>query len=261
MTNDKAIEKVRQLLALANSSNEHEAANAAARAAEIMERHRIDASMVAEAEQREDEREEALEMNTEIRAERVHKRMPTWYWTLAWAVAQANRTKPRVVYQRDTQAVTFVGKPSNAAAARYMLDAIANDVDHLAEVFVDKISHRTRSAGKAFRLGCAVTIDNRLKRVAQETTESIRGELQAASDESGLARLQTAIAKRDDEARELDQFLRANNVKYYSGGSTSISNGAAYRAGQQAGHSVRLSGGTAALGTGARALPAGGRRG
>ena len=49
MNTAEAIEKTRKLLALANSANEHEAAAAAARAAEIMERHRITAAMVAEA--------------------------------------------------------------------------------------------------------------------------------------------------------------------------------------------------------------------
>lgn len=262
MTKTEAIEKVRKLLALANSANEHEAAAAAGRAADIMERHRLDAAMVAEAEARETDREdaEAFSMNRDTSADRTHARTPTWYWTLAWGVAEANRCKPHHVHvARGRCAVTFAGKPSDAAAARYMLDALAREVDRLAVAYVARHqgSDIARSAGKSFRLGAAAKINKRLRESMAETTEAVRGELTAAQDECGLARLDTAIARRESDERRLDAFLESNGVRYRSASRASVSNADAFRAGAKAGAGVRLSGGTAALGHGARALKAG----
>jgi hypothetical protein len=259
MTKVEAIEKVRKLLALANSANENEAAAAAGRAADIMERHRLDAAMVAEAEQCEIERDEPLDLNREIKSERLHARTPTWYWTLAWGVADANRCKPHHVYAGEGRyAVCFIGKPSDASAARYMLDALANEVDRLAVAYVARVAGRaSRSAGKSFRLGAAAKIDARLRASMRETTEAVRGELAAAHDERGLARLDIAIARRETDGKRLDAFLGANGIKYGAARSASVSNADAFRAGAKAGDGVRLSGGTAALGHGARALKAG----
>jgi hypothetical protein len=260
MNNTDAIDKVRKLLALANSANEHEAAAAAARAAEIMERYRLDAAMVAQAEQRQVEQDEAFAMNEDLRGDRTHARMPTWYWTLAWAIADANRCMLRRVWvvRGRTAAVAFAGRPSDAQAARYMLDAIANEVDRLGSEYVARLVRgSSRAAGKSFRLGCAVTISDRLGESVAQTTSAVRAELRAAGDEQGLVRLDHAIAQRTADAKRLEDFMAANGVRYRSAGSTSVSSASAFAAGQSAGQSVNLRGGTAALGTGARALGSG----
>lgn len=259
MNHDEAVTKVRKLLSLANSANENEAALAAARAAEIMERYRLDAAMVAEAEQREIEAEEPFAMNVDKAGERGHARTPTWYWALAWGCAKANRCKPHHTYRAGKYAVAFVGRPSDAGAARYMLDAIANEVDRLAVVFVSKLDAGARSAGRSFRLGAAHTIGERLKASTQETTEKVRGELAAAGDEQGLARLENALVRRTQSGRELDAFATANGVRYGAARGVSVSNAGAYAAGRTAGASVGLRGGTTSLGSGARALGAGSR--
>lgn len=200
MTKTEAIERVRHLLALANSENEHEAANAAAVAATIM-----------------------------LADVGLHR----------------------------TQQIGFIGRPSDAACAAYMLDAIANDVDQLAARHVAKAGRRARAAGKAFRLGCAHTIAHRLAAVTQQTDDTIRGELTAAGDSTALARLDTAIARRETDAKRLDAFLASNGIEYGSARAVTVSSRDSYDAGKRAGESVRLAGGSAALGTGARALPAG----
>lgn len=261
MTKTEAIEKVRKLLALANSANENEAAAAAGRAADIMERHRLDAAMVAEAEQRDVEREEAFSMNEDQPAERAHARMPAWYWALAWAIAEANRCKPRqrvAVAQGGKRAVTFAGRPSDAAAARYMLDALANETDRLGSEFVARHNaSRSRAVGKSFRLGCAAAIAERLQASVADTTSKVRAELRAAGDQQALVRLDNAIARRTHDAARLDAFMASNGVRYRSAGAATVSSAAAFAAGGAAGQSVNLRGGVASLGTGARALKAG----
>lgn len=264
MNTAEAIEKTRKLLALANSANEHEAAAAAARAAEIMERHRITAAMVADAEQCEMEREEAFAMNDDIVTDRTHARTPRWFWVLAWGVARANRCMPRHRYIMGSggrYGVTFVGRPSDAAAARYMLDAIARDVDRLGSAFVANLGKRApRAAGKSFRLGAARTISERLDASAAETASQIRGELAAAGDQQGLVRLDRALVKRADDVKRLEQWAKGEGLKYTTARAATVSNADAYQAGKTAGANVNLRGGVAALGTGVRALAAGGAK-
>lgn len=257
MTKTEAMDKVRKLLALANSANEHEAANAAARAAQIMERHRLDAAMLADAEQRQIEEDEAYERNQDIPAARAHVRMPPWYWSIAWSVAKANRCMPRSYDSAGSKRrVTFMGRPSDARAAVYMLDAIANEVDRLGREYVSRLDRGApRSAGKSFRLGAARTISQRLDASARETDTAIRGELRASGDEAGLVRLDRAIALRKSDADRLRAWAKDHGVTYRTGSGGTVSNAGAYQAGAKAGHSVRLRGGAASLGTGARALP------
>jgi hypothetical protein len=191
--------------------------------------------------------------------------MPSWYWLLAWGCAKANRCSPYTVYAGgeeqgrwvDRRAVTFAGRPSDAAAARYMLDLLAREVDRLAVAFVAKHGKlAARSAGKSFRLGCARKISERLKAQIRETPERIRGELKAAGDAQGLARLDNALAMRQADGQRLEGFLRANGIVYRSGAPLSVSNADAYHAGQRAGAKVQIGGGHA-LGPGTRALKAG----
>lgn len=259
MDASSAVDKVRKLLALANSKNEHEAANAAARAAQIMERYRLSAAMLAQAEQREDEAE-PFSTNSDIRAARAHIRMPTWYWQLAWSIAGANRCKPWTHDHPMTgkRRVTFLGRPSHARAAAYMLDAIANEVDRLGREYVAEIRpERRRSAGKSFRLGCIMTIDERLEESAESTEAEIRAELSKAGDESGLVRLDSAIAERAREVEDLERWAKSRGMGYKSRGAPGESLTSAFLAGREAGHDVRLSGGTSSIGTGAKALPKG----
>ncbi len=264
MTKDEAIDKVRALLALANSTNEHEAANAAAAAAGIMARHRIEADMLIEAERADDECAEAFEMNADLAAEREHERMPSWYWALAWGIADANgcRPWPRWLPTKlasaglhRAQRVTFVGRPADAAASRYMLDAIANEVDRLAVEYVKRHpGGRSRALGKAFRLGCSQTIARRLRTVARETADVVRRELAAAGDTAGIARLETALVRQGSDAGALDAFLASGGVKYGTPRAPTFSSRDGFAAGKVAGESVRLTGGSAALNAGARAL-------
>lgn len=253
MTAADAIAKVRALLALANSANEHEAANAAAAANAIMARYRLDAAMLAEAEQAADVAAEVepepFRANHDAAAEREHDRMPTWYWALAWGVATANRCKPR----SDGARVYFLGRPSDANAARYQLDAIANDVDRLAAAYVGRHpSHRRRALGKAFRLGATRTIADRLRTVADETAAAMRREL--AGDQRALVRLDGAIARQAADAEALGAWCEDHGFTYSRPRRAVVSSREGYLAGKAAGEGVRLAGGAASLGTGPRAL-------
>jgi hypothetical protein len=276
LTTQEAIDKVRKLLALSQSNNEHEAAAAAARAAAIMESHRLDEAMLLEAERRDDEtddKREGFAINVDMPAERTTKQTVTWYWALAWSVAKANRCMPRYHYGKGGKQVVFAGRPADAAAARYMLDAIANDVDQLAARFVrtGNVRMRTtyhadgtrttarmsRAAGNSFRLGCVSTIGERLRSTASEAAAARRKSLQAAGDETGLVQLDNALARMGDDATVLRAWLKAQGCTYTKGSGTKISSADAYRAGQAAGRNVRLTGGSAAVGSGARALKRG----
>ncbi len=251
MNTHEALEKVRKLLALANSANEHEAANAANHAAQIMERYRLDAAMLAEAEQRADARnEEGFSSNDEMGAARKHERLPAWYWSLAWAVGSSNRARPRV---NDSGRVTFFGRPMDARAAIYMLDYLANEVDRLARRYVSE-HYRPRAAGRAFRLGCVHTIAQRLATAHEDVARAKERELSAAEDLEGLRRLTVAVQRRSSEMLELDRWIRSRGFRYGAARTVRFSSASAYRDGRSAGHAVDLGGGSECLRPGPRAL-------
>jgi len=252
LTKEQALDKVRKLLALSESSNENEAATAAARAASIMAEYRLDSAMLgAQAE----EAREAFKINVDPDAlgARTTRHYVPWYWRLAWSVAEANNCLPWYVYENRMRRVAFVGRRSDALACRYMLDAISNDVDQLAAAFVRKSG--TRVVGNSFRLGCVRTIASRLSAVAQETAAAKSREL--AGDTVALVKLDGALVRLREDAQQLREWNAKTNGEYSKAKPVKISSGDAYRAGQEAGKTVRLTGGAAALGGGARALKKG----
>ena len=250
LTKEQALDKVRKLLALSKSSNENESAIAAARAARIMEDYRIDAAMLLTAE---DEREQ-FSMNADNLAARASRTQVKWYWALAWAIANTSRCKPWYVFREGLYRVSFVGRPSDSTACRYMLDAISNDVDQLAATFVRKHRYEAnhRALSNSFRLGCVRTIQNRLEATSREAATARRQEL--SGNTQALAQLCTALARLDQDDTALKVWLEDNAGKYRTPRPVSVSSIDAYQAGRTAGHSVRLSGGSAAIGSGSRAL-------
>ena len=259
---DRAVERVRQLLALAKSSNEHEAAAAAATAAKIMEAHRIDEAMIAAAEKREHQSDDGFSLGADNVAARAYKTTVRWYWGLAWGIATANRCMPHFLFVRARSSVgsriqtkkrvAFAGKPSDAAACRYMLDAISNDVDRLADAFVEANRYGTfrskslRSIGNNFRLGCAARICQRLDTIANEAAAEKRRQLSGST--AALVRLDDALRLLDEQNDRLKEWLAEQQITYKNGRKPAAAVIAdAFMAGFRAGETVRLQGGRAEL--------------
>lgn len=117
---EKIIEKIRKLLALATSSNEHEAALAAAKAQDLLFRHNLEMSQIERAGMtRPDPYTTIYEQNI-TRAE--------WKIDLANSVARANLCK--IILSRGT--IVWMGKESNLEVAQFVNATLVQDLERIA---------------------------------------------------------------------------------------------------------------------------------
>jgi hypothetical protein len=245
------LERVRKLLALADSANEHEASNAAAAAQRMISRHRLE---LADLELAADEspRLERQEMDA------PEGRCRAWRELLAGAVAEANgcfsyvRRKrvgvPSVVRSQRM----LLGSADNVSAAHYLYCYLCREIERLTKAAV---RHRFSAAGVAaagchaegkrawsesFRLGAASAIAERVK-AAAECVTTIEG-------------TSTALAVIAREAEALRAEIEAMNPEPAPQLETTSE---AYNQGRTAGETVELTIEVAQLEEPANELPEG----
>lgn len=260
---DKAIDRVRKLLALAKGTSEHEAAAAASQAAALIERFALDEAAIRidqpEAKPEPIERSGRLEPDLPTYGGRGSgRKRVAWKETLAKAAASDVGVK---VYWRNHVDICGFGRESAIATWRYTYQYLCRAVDELADAGWESASSEAwesaRAWKNAFRVGCAQRIATRIfearverqraaRRAAHAPTPTPTAEPIEASRES----LALAIVARDQA--EVDQayaeYSRAWTGTIGSIGSTS--SGGGYAAGRAAGDSVRLGGGGRGLGAG-----------
>ena len=121
MTRERVIERVRKLLALSNSSNEHEAALAAAHAQRLLAEHNL---AISELEMREEGAGEA-----ELY---VAKTVPKWLSSLFAVVANAFDCLAIVVNSTDAGRLRFIGVGEDPAVAVCTLQFLMQELRRLA---------------------------------------------------------------------------------------------------------------------------------
>lgn len=219
MTEDRIIEKIRKLLALATSSNEHEAAAAAAKAQELLLKHKLDISQI------EEEEEEEVTMVD------YDERVPSgWRTQLVYGIAQATgcalvvesvwkweEAKSRSLrYKR----YHLIGRPESVEVVAYLYGYLEREIVRLSPMRKGSLSREI----DAFRWGATTTITRRLE--AEYT------EFQEATDQTmALVKVENALV----EAKKAELFLKLGKSR--GGG---WSDGAAFRAGAEAGKNVAL---------------------
>lgn len=147
MVNRNLLEKISKLLALANSPNEHEAALAAQKAAELLAQHNL---CVADLGQDQDE---------DITKGIVDKtgRYVTWkMWILA-GIAHANGCQ--AMRSTSTGEMRLVGTETNIVVSKSLYQYLTAVVDKL----VKQHRGKGRAFINAFRVGCATRLRQRLE--------------------------------------------------------------------------------------------------
>ncbi len=140
MTRERVIERVRKLLALSNSSNEHEAALAAAHAQRLLAEHNL---AMSELEMREEGAGEA-ELT-------VAKTVPKWLSSLFAVVAHTFDCMAVVASSADAGRLRFIGVGEDPAVAACTLQFLMQELRRLAtrylkqqEAVADLLSPATR---------------------------------------------------------------------------------------------------------------------
>jgi len=131
MTRERIIERVRKLLALSNSSNEHEAALAAAHAQRLLAEHNLAMSEL------EVQEEGAGEVELE-----VAKAVPKWLSSLFATVANAFDCFPIVTSTQSCSRLRFIGVGEDPGVAACTLQFLMKELRRLASVYLRNLDTR-----------------------------------------------------------------------------------------------------------------------
>lgn len=243
------LEKLRKLLALAKSSNEHEAANAAAKATALAAKYQVDLAILD------------LEANKPPRGYSVHTNILytfpgnaiTWISVLGNQVGELHRLRVYIDRYNGASRLMAIGDPGDTEVAGFILGWLIGEVERL--LTTAKPSGMDRGMSKAwcnaFRVGCASRIGERLK----EEGESQMAKLTAAPDASEYAtadsdklleldrRHRYAMVLQDKEKEHLAGIdAKAKAMKLRSRGRVHLRSWGGYQAGKAAGNQAHLKG-------------------
>ncbi len=235
MTHEEAIDKVRKLLALSESDNEHESAAAMGHAQAIMEKYRIDAAILAteEGEEREpiQQWEDPLEHNSNA----------VWRAVLASILAKANGCS--IFKNRKT--VVIVGTATSAGTVRYLYAYCVAEVERLASL--NKGNGRTWLNN--YRHGCVDAISTAINR----ERDALRSKMRADAG-SAVMVIDNALALIDQDSTDARNYAASKN-KLRTTSASSRANAEARAAGQRDGANIYPgSGSRTALGVGTKRI-------
>ena len=151
-----AIEKIKKLLRLAQSSNEHEAALAASRAQELLSRYNLDESDYSERELPKEAGESATP---------TVKKPASWVFALASSVAGAFDCQ---YFHSSSGRVVFVGVDVDHEVANFTFGYLYRTINKLAATFMSKSRQKKltlkgqRTARRSYCLGATQVIKLKL---------------------------------------------------------------------------------------------------
>jgi hypothetical protein len=250
------IDRIRKLLELSRSTNEHEAANAAARAAELMRKYEIDQAVLAATAPGETPPEEII---TDGIGGKEGK-STSWRVLIGQGVAAATGCKQWSAGGR----MEAMGTRSAVGTWNYLCQYLTREVDRLADAgwnayptTIDRISG-VRRWKNAFRVGAAQVIRTRLIEQARSQAASKKADVNAAAaavinPATGLPASATqALAIIDhDAARVAAEYeAMAKRERFVTRKIGQVSSAGGYAAGREAGGTVNLGAGSG------RGLPA-----
>lgn len=252
------IDRIRKLLELSKSTNEHEAANAAARAAELMRKHEIDQAVLAATAPGETPPEEII---TDGIGDKEGK-STSWRVLIGQGVAAATGCRQ----WSDGGRMQAMGTRSAVGTWNYLCQYLAREVDRLADAgwaaypfsALPGAGRNTRAWKNAFRVGAAQVIRTRLIEQARSSAASRRADVTAAAaavidPSTGLPPNSTqalAIIDRDAARVTAEYEAMAKRERFVTRKIGRVSSSGGYAAGRDAGATVNLGAG------GGRGLPA-----
>jgi hypothetical protein len=232
--------KAAALLRLAQSDNPHEAALAASRAQEIIDRYKLNLAAL-DATPSEEPAEEIRNFKDDPLDDGG-----TWKALLAQAVARVNQCQ---VYTCSGH-VHLIGRPSDVAMVRPFYAYLASECERLAS---RHCRGNSRTYWNNFRLGAVETINQRLKASLAATVETVKAEALAAGNAGALVVVTNSLALIEKRKQEVADWTRQNmNLRNRS--ARSSYNSAGRDAGRAAGHGVNLNRSAGALNSTRRAL-------
>lgn len=253
MTHEEAISKAVRLLKLAQSDNPHEAALAAAKAQEIIDRYKL-GGLSAESElpgSAKEPEEEIRDFEQPLDAATGEK-LSRWRVTLASTLAKANQSRIYTSHRGPTPTIQLVGRPSDVETIRYLYQYLVNEIDRLTKVHA---KGNGKTWANNFRYGIVDEIGDRFATQRKETIKDLKTEMQGSMTGSAIVRVDNALVKLEKQGEDVEAWME-DNLKLTMRRSSHRSDYGAREAGRQAGKSIQLGGGKG-LTSGARQLGSG----
>lgn len=256
MTREEAIQKAIKLLRLSESSNANEAALAATRAQEILDRYEIDRAALELTGAAPEEPEEPI---SDFGAKGAYldddesARYPRWKLSLAGSVARANGCMvylAHVGYTRGPSAwrttakhnLGIVGRPADVEKVRYIFAYLVAETDRLTDRDGTGCGKTWRNN---YRLGVVDALRAALAASAKRAADAARADV--VGNSQALMVVEQAIAKREMRNRKLDIWVKANMRLHNVAGGRIGHDCDARDQGRQAGKEIRLNAARGAL--------------
>ena len=240
MTYEEALQKAVKLLRLSQSSNPNEAALAAGKAQEIIDRYNIESVALDMASGDKPQPDEPIKDFGFDPLDAGTRKISTWSWRLFVGISQSNGCKGYLT-RNNGGGIAIVGRPSDVQTVRYFYAWLKQEVERLAQ-------RDCRGTGRTwannYRNGVVDTIKIRLKAQRKETqatvTKEILDALPAEQRHLALVRVNNAIAKVAEREQQTASWMGANlKLRNTSSGSSAF-DPSARAAGQKAGHEIRI---------------------
>ena len=213
MNRAEAMQKAIKLLRLATSDNPHEAALAAQRAQEILDRFEITQAMLEDSQTR-PEPEEEIENFEEKQAplDQFGMQIEHWKSYLSSVIATANaccvfsQRKEYIGFVRQRSFLHIVGRPTDVEKVRYLYGYLVGETDRLCR-------RRGKGCGRTwmnqFRLGVVDTLAQRLREGHEALIATMRKEAreQVRENPRALVVLEKAIAKVDRRREDTEVWV------------------------------------------------------
>ncbi len=210
MTHDEAVSKAVRLLRLSKSDNAYEAASAAAKAQEIIDRYKLESLSLSTGSLEPDEPVADFSQAPLDEGEKVAE----WKIRLASTVAKANQCRVYLACRRDgfrdLRGISIVGRASDSETVRYMFAWLSKEVHRLADRDGKGLGKSWRNN---FRLGVVDTIGRKLAEQHQATEAAVVEEARvqtAIPSERSMVLVKQAIVKLEERAAETEAWVKRN---------------------------------------------------
>lgn len=237
MNREKMIDRVRKLLALSQSPNEHEAATAAARAAELMLKFELDAESLED----EQAAAEGYDPNEPIVDWRFERGTPGQrsYWRAILLDAVAEAFGCRFWFQGVD--MRLVGRRSAEGVIRDTYGYLVEQVTRLAREAYERQGmgqrwHLRFAWEEDFKLGAAQTIAAKMKSTTEQSRRLRHGIAAGRVEGMGSQKAAAALVRVQEDVEEMVDRLCSNRIR-----SVDVMDRGAEHQGKAAGAGVSLS--------------------
>lgn len=248
MTQDTLISKVQKLLRLSTSSNANEAALAASKAQELIDRHNLSATLLAlDSAVPVDTLDEPIVNFQQAGAPLdSQKTQQTWRQRLAITISRLNGCS---IYYHGGD-IALVGRPTDAETVRYLYGYLTREVERLT---AEQGKGMGTSWRNNFRLGVVDTVTRKLHEMHRAFESTVRAEARADNSQA-LMLVDRALAQIDKRREDVETWI-GENLKLRKVSEQRVNHDRTARdAGRRAGQSISINSAKGGLGTGQKRL-------